>query len=893
MKHRALQIIFALSFLAVSCLEEMNDSLPVVDGDVMLSIGTPEVKTTLDPSTLQITWNKGDQITVWASGTDKSITLTSQSSGSQGNFVGDRGDLDLTKDLYAVYPSASVKMQTSEYTGYIISNPSEQSGLLSDFSKYNVSYSTALTKEVDGEKVMLSYGDRLSNMFSVIKFKIKETLDVQSIRLQGFDDEGNQVPLAGSFDFNPEGQAIHPVDAENEIIIAREGGITGEVYIFVAPDAVDKELVNSASKLRFTFTNTAGQVCEYTNYLTSKLTAGVMTNLGSINTIRYRESGQYVVSGGENWAKLNQKKDIIEGSALDFSAFSVDAPAGKYGALKAVGTHFEFAQLPGAEQYFYGANLTTSACAPEKTKSDMVAARMARIGYNTVRLHHYDDLWAANENDSNGDSFRDRMDYFVSNAINRGLYFTIDLYSARKIPSENLGLGSGEVISGHIYKVLALASAALADDSEAEKAGHLGVYKDWCGFADSVLDHKNPYTGRKYCEEPALIMVAVINEPSHSNAWNSKVYNYDLIKYAWKKCHGDFIGSIFSPSSSSVGSDLWEKFVKWVQTNGYANMAKYCKDKGSQSLMTVAFDSRAYISNSSGLSSLDVQDSHCYVDHPSGDLPNRLMDGEHPLSGLPPYADVNAEKYKTLYNVRKNVPMTITEWNHCTPNSLRGLGAIMGSAYLRSVGWDAVWRFAYAQGANNLFNETTPNSFDVSKDEVMKASEAAVVSLFLREDVTDPSSQVSYSQTEFTVITERSVALYKEDMGEKTAGILTADTRIYPATVFATSMDGNALSESSKILLANITDCAGNGATYTDETKVTTVTYGTGQMIRISESDISLALADPTLYKVYELNTDGSRRAELPVTVKDGKLCFTISVRGTDGMAHLYYEIVR
>ena len=257
-------------------------------------------------------------------------------------------------------------------------------------------------------------------------------------------------------------------------------------------------------------------------------------------------------------------------------------------------------------------------------------------------------------------------------------------------------------------------------------------------------------------------------------------------------------------------------------------MAKYCKDKGSQSLMTVAYDSRAYISNASGLSSLDVQDSHCYVDHPSGDLPNRLMDGEHPLSALPLYADVNADKYKTLYNVRKNVPMTITEWNHCTPNPLRGLGAIMGSAYLRSVGWDAVWRFAYAQGANNLFNETTPNSFDVSKDEVMKASEAAVVSLFLREDVTDPSSQVSYSQTEFAVVTERSVALYKEDMGEKTAGILTADTRIYPATVFATSMDGNALSESSRILLANITDCAGNGATYTDETKVTTVTYGTG-----------------------------------------------------------------
>ena len=211
----------------------------------------------------------------------------------------------------------------------------------------------------------------------------------------------------------------------------------GEVYIFVAPDAVDTELVNSASKLRFTFTNTAGQVCEYTNYLTSKLTAGVMTNLGSINTIRYRESGQYVVSGGENWAKLNQKKDIIEGSALDFSAFSVDAPAGKYGALKAVGTHFEFAQLPGAEQYFYGANLTTTACAPEKTKSDMVAARMARIGYNTVRLHHYDDLWAANENDSKLEGLKvynlQKLNYcFIGNKKYKKYYMLEMFYGARK-----------------------------------------------------------------------------------------------------------------------------------------------------------------------------------------------------------------------------------------------------------------------------------------------------------------------------------------------------------------------------------------------------------------------------------------------------------------------------
>ena len=71
------------------------------------------------------------------------------------------------------------------------------------------------------------------------------------------------------------------------------------------------------------------------------------------------------------------------------------------------------------------------------------------------------------------------------------------------------------------------------------------------------------------------------------------------------------------------------------------------------------------------------------------------------------------------------------------------------------------------------------------------------------------------------------------------------------------------------------------------------MTYGTGQYVRISESDISLALSNPSSYKVYELDTNGNRKSEIMTTIIDGKLCFTISVRGVDNGAHLYYEIVR
>ena len=95
------------------------------------------------------------------------------------------------------------------------------------------------------------------------------------------------------------------------------------------------------------------------------------------------------------------------------------------------------------------------------------------------------------------------------------------------------------------------------------------------------------------------------------------------------------------------------------------------------------------------------------------------------------------------------------------------------------------------------------------------------------------------------------------------------------------------------MLLANMTDCAGNNATYTDNTKKVTISHGTGQYVRISKSQISLSLNNPAAYKVYELDTDGSRVSEIATDVIDGKLCFTISVRGTDGKAHIYYEITK
>lgn len=868
------------------CTSEELGTGGVTEENVVLGIGSSRMKTSLNPSTRAVTWNEGDEIAIWGRGAERTAVLKAKSSGEKVDFSGAGGRLDLSRKLFAFYPASSVSMQASGFSACRLANHSSQTGLLADFGTYQLCYTSELETQELGSKYILSCKDNPSNLLSVVKFTIKDGLDVREIKIEGLDDKGGPTNVAGTMDFDPSVPEITSVSNDNVVTISRGGEkINGDVYVFISPGPSEITgncpATNRAAKLKFTFTNSEGKICEYTNFISSPLTAGVLTDLGGISRLAFANPGLYVVRGGERWAQLNIKRDIVKGSALDFSGFGIDAPAGKYGLLKAVGNHFEFTGKAGVPQYFYGANLTGSACAPDMDKADIIADRLARIGYNSVRFHHYDVSWEENAVDADGYSYRERMDWFASRLIEKGLYITMDMHTQRELPSY-------PVVK---YKLFAVLGASLCGDSAAESAGYTEVYESWCGFVDSILDHTNKYTGRKWAEEPALIMVTVMNEPSLKKIWTEGHNGEAALVYAWNKCFKG-VGAP-APTSVTPDSDWWYDFTIWLQTHAYENMRNYVRAKNFKSMLSVAYENCCYVRKSSGLSGFDVQDGHTYVDHPDGSPPSRVVEGRNPLEELPEYINPSTRKYKDILGQRPELPHTLTEWNHCSPNPLRALGAMLGSSYLRKIGWVGTWRFAYSESNDNYYAKSTPTGFGVTKDEVMKASEAGVVSFYLRGDITDPGSQLTYTDSEFAAVTDKSVVLYKRDMGTKSAGILTANTSISQATILLTSMDGTALENSGKMMLANITDCAGNGATYDDERKRTTISYGTGQYLRISKSDISIALSSPASYKVYELDTEGRRTALLPSSVVNGRLCFTVSVRGTDGSAHLYYEIVR
>lgn len=179
-----------------------------------------------------------------------------------------------------------------------------------------------------------------------------------------------------------------------------------------------------------------------------------------------------------------------KGSALDVS-FLLDAPAGKHGPLKpSEGEDFRFAD--GTLARFWGVNLTAGNNFPTHAEAEKTAELLAQMGYNLSRHHHMDADWAErNIFGKKGDTLAldaeslDRLDYLIFQLQKRGIYQYLDLLVHRK-PSEKDGIAdAAQIASG--YKAHASWVPKLIELQQR--------------YAEQLLGHKNPYTGKTYGEE--------------------------------------------------------------------------------------------------------------------------------------------------------------------------------------------------------------------------------------------------------------------------------------------------------------------------------------------------------------------------------------------------------
>lgn len=614
----------------------------------------------------------------------------------------------------------------------------------------------------------------------------------------------------------------------------------------------------------------------------------IVALLMCISSSAFAQEEVYVIKQNDDWLKLDYWKNIKAGSALDFSHMGLlDAPAGKYGWLKVVDGHFEFENLPGVDQRFYGLNLCQTANYLSKSEAKEFVKRISMLGYNSIRIHHHDNYWkeAANQ---------DKLDYLLAEAIKMGFYITTDLYVSRKVAWKDIGIEKDGIIPSGVYKGFAACN---------EQA-----FKDWCNYTDSFLCHVNPYTGRAYKDEPALCLISLVNENKISDAYRNQAFLEDAGFLSWWK--------EFSLEHPEVGADpekpakIWSAqynaFSKWYQRKAFKRFSEYVKSLGCKVLMTN--DNNTLNAEGMGKSSgFDYIDNHFYIDHPKfpkggWKLPSTLPN-ENPIKTGEP------KPFFKEFAGASEMPQVATEWSFSGPGRYRGLGGIMTGTMASLMGWDGLWRFTYAHHRESLAEDinstlSTTTYFDIARDPLTQASERAVICLFLRRDANPgvvkglqlseigESFQMDTLKGTLSIVTPRTCGIFSP-YGDLTAGPLTAYVSGTPATVWVSSLDENPIESSSRMLLVHLTDVQGAGTKYENYDRKMLLQWGKGSLVEKGSAEVSIELTNPKSYTVYELDTSGIRVRKLKSTVYGNKLTFTVSTENPMGTGRIYYEIVK
>lgn len=243
---------------------------------------------------------------------------------------------------------------------------------------------------------------------------------------------------------------------------------------------------------------------------------------------------------------LNANHDATDMSWMN------ECPAGKSGFVHVRDGHFVDGK--GVRIRFLGVSECFGGAFPAHADADMLAARLAKLGVNCVRLHHMDNqgppngIWdAAYKDKQHLDAGQlGKLDYLIYAFKRHGIYVDINLHVSRQF-GEADGLPDTEGLPHYDKGV---------DNFEPRM---IALQKN---YAKDLLTHLNPYTKARYVDEPAVAIIEINNENS-------------LVDY----CMDGTIATI----PEHYLSQLRTKWNEWLQTH-YESTAELRKawDVGSE-----------------------------------------------------------------------------------------------------------------------------------------------------------------------------------------------------------------------------------------------------------------------------------------------------------------------
>jgi len=431
-------------------------------------------------------------------------------------------------------------------------------------------------------------------------------------------------------------------------------------------------------------------------------------------------------SDGENYFPISNPGPVKRGSILDFSGL-LDAPAGKYGSVRANGGRFVFEKRPGVPIRFYGANIAFSVNFMEDHEIDKMADEFAAAGYNLVRFHHFDGILTGNGGLPRGklDPVKlERMDALLAAFRERGVYATLDLYSARTLEPGEVPAYPDRRIGGSEYKAL-----AFIDEN---------VMHDWENFARNFLCRKNSRTGIEWKDDPAIVSISLINE----DAIFACATGIPWIRELYRKRFDAWLSSRENRDAAQDREALWLKFLAETYNAGYRHMKDYLRGLGVKALLT---DQNFWNDPATTVlrNQYDFADNHFYWGHPvffqkSWSLP-ATVGAESSIFRCA--GGLNRMFATRIYGK----PFSVSEWDYVNPNGTGVEGAFLVGAYASLQDWSALCRFAYSHDPKRIRDkESRAVFFDCAGDPLRLLSERAGVVAFLRGDVAAATAQFPF-----------------------------------------------------------------------------------------------------------------------------------------------------
>jgi len=207
----------------------------------------------------------------------------------------------------------------------------------------------------------------------------------------------------------------------------------------------------------------------------------------------------------------------------------IEAPAGKHGVVRMAGDHFEFDD--GTRVKFWGTNIGPrtflSSGRGLRTREMLTefARQWRKYGVNCIRVHKHMEtpggIISANSVLELDPAKVDQYDYFTAELKKAGIYHALSQVFRMQLPEGDRDkvLAYDEIMKprrdadGNVVK---------GRDGTIRRSGNTYGFSSFARDvqdihiqqAVNILNHRNPYTGLRYAEDPALAYVELRNEDS-------------------------------------------------------------------------------------------------------------------------------------------------------------------------------------------------------------------------------------------------------------------------------------------------------------------------------------------------------------------------------------------